>query len=189
MHRKGLICLLLLVVLTGCGRAPVDEAPPAALKPPMPGGVRGTGWHIPWQEPDPKRPGGPPHTVFIADASDGEMTDPADNLTLYLNDVRAKLFRAGKHAADLYARHIVTDRSSRIVHATGNVRIVSLTDPPDLELKADRMTWDTRTSRIMAEGNASAVQKYRDGRPPNTTFAPRILLDTATGDIKTMQSL
>lgn len=186
MGRVRYAVTLSVLLLVGCGRLPAPMAGGAQtvnVKTPLPGGVRGRGWHIPWREADPTHPKGPQRTVFVADAEEGEMTDPGDHLTLHLNGVRARLFRAGRPAADLIAQHVVTDRQSRIVHASGSVKIVSLANPPDTQITADRMTWDTRTSQVKAEGNARALHTYRDGRPPDDTLAPRIDFDTATGRI------
>lgn len=131
----------------------------------IPGRVTVEGVHIPFRMRDPKHPNGPPIPVLIADARTGTIENQSDNPAGSLNDVRAKLYRAGEPAANLIAPHMTANLKEKIIIATGGVTLTSLTDPPDTVITADRMTWDTRTSKIVATGHVHAKGRTKDGTP------------------------
>ncbi len=136
----------------------------------LPGQVSGTGWHIPWRVRDPKHPDGPPIPVLIADASTGTVTNENDNPTVVLQAARAQLFREGVHAADIEAARISADQRHRVVKGAGGCTVRSAGAPPDdpsayTVLTADTVSWDTRTNKIVAVGNA-----HVSGRRHRTDF-------------------
>ncbi len=184
----------LVLAVAGCGKAPTARVEAArdggtgdsgqSAPAPLPGGITGTNWHIPWRTADPKHPHAKPVTVLIADAKSGTMTSKANNLVLRLGGVRAQLFSERRHVADLQAARVETDRRSRIVVATRDVRLVSLTNPPDAVLTSDRMTWDTHTKILVATGNAHFVRR-QPGKPLLDDQEPVIKYNIETGDIDT----
>jgi len=186
-----LLCGYIAVTLFGCGksneaqeRRREEEAQKSAESTQnRPGSMTGTNWHIPWKAPDPKHPNGPLITVMIADAETGNLSVQDSNIHLRLDGVHAQLFRNARLAAKVQASEVNTDKHSRIIVGTGGVKVVSITDPPDTVITADRMTWDTRSSKVIAEGNAHAIQYRSQGTLPNETFGDRILFDTETGKL------
>ncbi|HZT43103.1 MAG TPA: hypothetical protein VFA07_13120 [Chthonomonadaceae bacterium] len=123
----------------------------------LPGKITGTGFHIPITRRDPKNPNGPPIPILTADAQSGTLQNEGDNPATFLEGVRARLFRNGKPAADLFAPQMTYDRSKKTVIATGGVKLVSLPTPSQTTVTADQMTWDTSTSHIVAVGHAFAT--------------------------------
>jgi hypothetical protein len=175
----GALALLILLAGAGCGKPKqsAEETPDRKKRElELPGQVSGKGWHIPWRMRDPKHPNGPPIPVLIADAKSGVLTNDEENPTVLLRDVRARLFRNGKHTADIAAPEVTADQKERLVIGRGGVTFVSLTNPPDTVVTADKITWDTRQSKVFAEGNARVTRRHKDGQT-DTTIGNRITFD------------
>lgn len=184
--KKVLPCALLLL-LAGCAgpydleeqaqKLKVKAATTTHQDSELPGQIKGTGWRMRWNTRDPHNINGPTLPVLDAVAQAGHMTDRDDNVYAVLDDVRAQLFREGKPAADITAPRITANRRDRIMIGIGGVRVNSLTDPPDTVITADKITWDTRTGKIVAVGNAQVTQNQENGIV-NTHRGGRITFDT-----------
>jgi hypothetical protein len=165
----------------------------------VPGGITGTGWHIPWRAKDPKHPNGPPVIVLIADARNGAMDSQDDDVYVRLWHVHAQLFRDRKPSATVDAAEMTTDQHSKVVIGTGGVTIHSLPGaakpphpqdakgenwlPPNTTITADKMTWDTQTSKLIAIGHAHATQLAPGSHIPTETSGERLKFDMETGDL------
>jgi hypothetical protein len=193
---------LLVWLAVGCGtphpahvKPKTDQSADASAN--LPGGITGTGWHIPWRTVDPKHPHGPPITVLIADAQNGSMASQDDDITVRLWQVHAQLFRDNRPAAIVDAAEITTDRRTKVVIGAGGVTIRSLPGaaktardhknangfPPNTTLTADKMTWDTQTSKLIALGHVHAIQRLPGNRLPTETTGERMEYNMETGDL------
>jgi lipopolysaccharide assembly outer membrane protein LptD (OstA) len=141
------------------------------------GKVNGRGWYLPWYKRDPKKPNGPPIPVILAEAETGEITRRSDNPEIVMHVVRAKLFQKGVHAANIQAATVHADQQAEKIVATGRCRVVSLTNPADTVLTADKITWDTRNTNVIAEGHARVAKRPRDGGVPITQEGGKIVYD------------
>lgn len=139
------------------------------------GEISGTNWHIPWMIHDAKGRAVP---ALIADARQGEMNNLDDSYTMRLHGVRAKLYQEGVHAADIQAAQVDANSDDHIIIGTGGVQVVSLTNPPDTVVTADKITWDPRSFKMVAVGHAKVVQRPRNGGVPITQTGGRITFDT-----------
>ncbi len=139
------------------------------------GEITGTNWHIPWSIRDAKGRAVP---ALIADAREGEMNNLDDSYTMRLRGVQAKLFQEGVHAADIQAVQVDANSDDHLIIGTGGVRVTSLTNPPDTVVTADKITWDPRSSKMVAVGHAKVMQRPRDGGLPITQTGGRITFDT-----------
>ena len=154
----------------------------------LPGAVRGTGWHIPWYAPDPKNPKAGLQRVLIADAREGAMGSKKDVLTIQLQDVNATLYHADKPSATVEAPHVTANQRERVIIATGGVTIHAVFDPmadnpakakpADTTITADKVTWDSHTTRVVCTGNAHLVK--RGGSLPIDSVSDIIVYDTET---------
>jgi hypothetical protein len=181
---KWLICLSVSLLLVGCGKpktvAKTEEKEPEPIEE-LKGAVVGKRWHLPWTVRNPKDPNGKPIRVMIADATVGAMKNDDGNIRVQLHDVKAQLFRDGKSAAYVEAKRISANRKESTVVGTGNVIIHSLSDPPDTVIKADKMRWNTKTSIIVAVGNAYLTRRLPDGKLA-TSRSDRVTFDTKLKD-------
>jgi hypothetical protein len=185
-RRIALLLCLVVVFFTGCGKPRTTAKPKEAEKEAVPieqlkGAVTGTKWHLPWSVRNPKDPNGKPVRVMLADAELGAMKNDDGNMRVHLQQVKARLFRDGKPAAYVEARQISANRKERIIVGTGNVIVHSLSDPPDTVIKADKMRWDTRTSIIVAIGNAFLTRRLPDGKLA-TSRSDQVTFDTKLKD-------
>lgn len=139
------------------------------------GEISGTNWHIPWTIRDAK---GKAIPALIADARQGEMNNLDESYTMRLRGVRAKLFQAGVHAADIVAAQVDANSDDHLIVGTGGVRVTSLTNPPDTVITADKLTWDPRSYKMVAVGHARITQRPRNGGVPITQTGGRITFDT-----------
>jgi len=171
---RGIACslaLALLLVGVGCGGARVKAAKKpeptgaAETQPSLPGGITGQEWHILWSTRNPTQPNGKPLPVVDAHARTGELMDRAEGDTILLHDVHARLYRNGKPAAIIDAPQVTANQRDRILVGTGGVTLISLADPPDTTVKANKITWNTRTDEIVGVGNTHIVRRLRDGTP------------------------
>ena len=107
------------------------------------------------------------------------MGSKKDVLTIQLQDVNATLYYADKPSATIEAPHVTANQRDRIVIATGGVTIHSVLDldatnpakakPADTTVTADKMVWDSHTTRVVCTGNAHLVSKKPE-RSPLTAF-------------------
>lgn len=139
------------------------------------GEITGTNWHIPWMINDSK---GHPVPALVADARKGEMNNLDDSYTMRLHIVQAKLYQDGVHAADIQAKQVDANSKENLIIGTGSVRVTSLTNPPDTVVNADKITWDPRTSVMVAVGHALVTQRPHNGGVPITQTGGRITFDT-----------
>ncbi len=141
------------------------------------GKLNGRGWYLPWYKRDPKHPNGPPMPVLLAEAETGEIVKRSDNPAVVMHHVHAKLFQKGVHAANIVANKVRADEQAEKVFAIGNCKVTSLLNPSDTVLTADRITWDTANSRLVAEGHAHVERKPRNGGVPMSQDGGRIVFD------------
>lgn len=180
----------LLLFLVGCGTPPKEqqakldkpkqEEPEVEKIEDLKGAVTGKGWHIPWKERDPNNPK-KALPVMIADADTGAMKNDDGNVRIQLHRVKARLFREGKPTAYVEAQQISANRKDKVVVGMGNVIVNSLSDPPDTVIKADKMKWDTRSSVIVAIGNARVTRRMPNGQLA-TSLSDRVTFDTKLKD-------
>jgi hypothetical protein len=182
---------LLSVAVAGCLAPPKSgvgpHVSPAAQKkaasaptePQLPGKVSGKGWQIRWRRRNPKSPAGAPIPVLFADAKSGALVNDTDTGTARLQQVHARIFQDGKLSADVEAAQVTANQRDGIILGTGGVTIHSMTDPPDTVITSDRMTWDTHTNKLIAEGNANVRHRALDGTV-STSSGGRVIYDTAT---------
>lgn len=176
-----------LITIAGCGKSPSRQTAAKmkakdakeGARTPLPVSVAGTDWHIPWRVPDPKNPNGPTVPVFIADARQGTIENEDNETTVLLKEVQARLYRDGVHTANIVAPQMTANESERVVVGSGGCTITSLTDPPDTIIKADTITWDTHTSKIVAEGEPTITSRLKNGTPVTNAGAQRIIVDTS----------
>lgn len=143
----------------------------------MVGKLQGRGWYLPWYKRDPNNPKGKPIPVLIAEAETGEITKHGENPEIVMHRVHARLFQKGVHAANIEAATVRADQQAEKVVATGACRVVSLINPADTVLTADRITWYTANTRFVAEGHALVVRRPRDGGIPITQEGGTIVYD------------
>ena len=189
LRKRHLFCVLLLF-LVGCGTPPKQEQakqdkpkqeePEVEKIEDLKGAVTGKGWHIPWKERDPNNPK-KALPVMIADADTGAMKNDDGNMRIQLHRVKARLFREGKPTAYVEAQQISANRKDKVVVGMGNVIVNSLSDPPDTVIKADKMKWDTRSSVIVAIGNARVTRRMPNGQLA-TSLSDRVTFDTKLKD-------
>lgn len=145
------------------------------------GKVTGKNWHIPWSIHDAK---GRTVPALVADAREGEMDNLQDGYTMRLHIVQAQLFQEGVHAADIQADQVEANSNEHKIIGTGNVRVYSLTNPPDTVITADKITWDPHSSTMEAVGHAHVTQRPHNGGPPISQTGGRITFDTKFQKIK-----
>lgn len=193
-YRTAMLLAVCVLVLTGCGTPKTSAKASKAdtkqnkttaqiVKEELPNAVTGKGWHLPWYTRDPNNPERQ-IPVFQADAQTGALTGNTDNITAQLHKVNVVLYRDGKPAATAQAPRLTANRRDKIIVGTGGVRIVSLTDPPDTVITADKIRWDTRTSHIVATGSAHAKGKMKNGLPVDVS-GNHITYDIARDEIET----
>jgi hypothetical protein len=162
------VALAVSLLWSGCGKKPtqVAEKPKTEKKAQdeLPGRVRGKGWRIFWRAND-QNPNAKPLPVLIADAEQGELINEDEVPSMRLKEVKAKLFREGAHAANVEAAQIDADRQNRKVVGTGGVVLRSLVNPPNTVVRAETLTWDTKTDQFIAEGDASVSRPAYRGAP------------------------
>ena len=141
------------------------------------GKVNGRGWYLPWYKRDPKRMDGPLIPVLLAEAETGEITRHTDNPEIVMHHVQAKLFQKGIHAANIRAGTVRADQQAEKVFATGGCRVVSLVNPADTVLTADKITWESANSRFVAEGHARVARRPRNGGAAITQEGGKIVYD------------
>ena len=175
--------VLLLAFLPGCrkggsagrngtnsGSAETRVTPAQSLE----GEITGTNWHIPWTV---RNDEGKAVPALVADAREGRMRSFEDSYVMQLNGVRAKLFQDGVHAADIEAGQIDANSDDHLLVGTGGVRVVSLTDPPDTVVTADKIVWDPHSHLMTALGHARVAQRPKDGGTPITQTGAKIKFD------------
>ena len=190
-HSKILLILfsaLLIPSLGGCGK---PKPPPekkltraeqeAKVHKEIPGSITGNGWHIHWFSRDPKIEDGASKPVLVADADQGEITNP-DNPTIVLHTVTARIFRNGAPTCIVTAPLVKANQRDRTLFAYGGVTLTSLPDPPDTVITADSMIWDTHTSILKAIGHAHA-RTIVAGKP-GTMSGDRLIYDDKTKEVK-----
>ncbi len=189
----GILCAL---AVNGCGipgTATATRRPSAAVPSKksenapaqLPGALTGTGWHIPLYVRDPKNPSGPLLPVMITDADTGAMTT-ADNhgeteVKAQLHGVKAHLFHDGKPSAEISAPHVTTNQRTRVLVATGGVTIRSVNQKTDVTITADKVVWDTHTTKVVATGSPHIFEKKNGVLEKDTTIAHRVIYYTDTG--------
>ena len=141
------------------------------------GKVNGRGWYLPWYTRDPKNPNGPPIHVLSAEAVSGEITNREGKPVVVLHRVNAKLYQKGVHAANVRAGKVRASQIDNMVFGTGGCRVVSLLNPADTVLTADRITWDTRNTLFIAEGHAHVERTPRNGGLPIVQEGGKIVYD------------
>jgi hypothetical protein len=175
-------------MLCGCGKshaAPNRKPTKAELalkaKKEIPGEITGNGWHIRWlsRAQTGKRD---LETVALADAARGAINDPA-NPTITLYDVVAKVYRNGEQTGTINAPVMTANQTDKVLHATGGVRLTSITDPPDTVVTGDSMRWDTSRNKLVVTGNARAIV-VKPGEKPNTTVGDRLVFDTKLKELR-----
>ncbi len=170
-YSSGIVLLLLGIVwlTSGCAsnskpiqpkKKPVDAEEAKAARP---GAITGKGWKIRWRKRDPNHPAGSPIPVLYAESNTGSMADEDDNVVIQLNDVHARLFQDGRQSAIIYADQMDADQHDKVIIGTGRVKVKSITSPPDTVVTADKITWDTDSHKIVAEGNARVVRHPKIG--------------------------
>jgi lipopolysaccharide assembly outer membrane protein LptD (OstA) len=151
----------------------------------LPGTVRGKGWKIRWMTQDPKdRQKQVP--LLIAKSETGELFYQGNIPNLRMKQVQAQLFQDGIMSATLEAGALEANRKSRRLIATKGVRVNNLIAPNVLKVTADKITWDTKTHSALAEGSAHLERPATTKTPKITSQAPKIWLDTKTGDMRIM---
>jgi hypothetical protein len=152
----------------------------------LPGKIKGQGWHIPWYMRDPKHPNGPPVPVLIADADTGEIVNHNGNPAIVMWKVRARLFREGAYAADVVAAKITANQRDQILVGTGGCKVTSPLENAETVVTADKITWNTKASKIVAVGHAHVVRRPRNSsrdNPPITQEGGKITYDLARGEV------
>jgi hypothetical protein len=186
------------IAMQGCAAHPVDapaaaqlarvaqstpaaQAGAAAAKHPLEliGKVKGSRWHVPWYTRDPKHPNGPPIPVLIAEAATGEIARRNGSPEIVMRKVHARIFQKGVHAADLDAGKVRANQQEKRVFASGGCKVVSVLNPADTVVTADRITWDAANAQFVAEGHAHVVRTPRDGGLPISQEGGRIIYDLA----------
>lgn len=188
----SLLCIGSLLALAGCKgtppKQPAKQPNEGADTNSGPGTVRGNGWHIRWTTRDPnnaKRV----IPLLEADAENGSIFYDEDDVpTMHLTGVKAKLFRNADHVANLQAGKLEANREAHTVLASEGVRLVSLRQGREVAVTADHMQWNTDDSTITAEGNAKVERNDHNQRPNSSAEAPRILLNTKTGEYELLAS-
>lgn len=155
----------------GCAQAPAghgaqaasnhaaaDQRRPATL----PMKVTGTGWHIPWRSPDPRHPKSPPERILTADADSGEVVHRSDGILL-LRSVRVLLYHQGQPALALTAQRLAAAERDRTIDAYGAVQLSSVPAPAANRIEADRVTWNTSSSNVLAFGHVTLWHRSRNG--------------------------
>jgi hypothetical protein len=179
----ALPAILLLLATGGCaGKKPPVKASDAtqAKKPAkaeLPGQLTGKGWHISWLTRDPKNPNGPQIPVLSADADRGEIMNTATP-ALRLWNVHARMFHNGIQSANITAPQVTASQGDWIFIGTGGVTVESLTDPPDTVITGDKVTWNMKIKRLLAEGHARLTHRAPDGKV-SMAEGNRITFDTA----------
>lgn len=149
----------------------------------LPGEVNGKGWRIRWKERDPDHPDDRSRPLLDADAENGKLLDQGKDDLMLLENVKAKLYRDGKLSARIEAPEMTAQRNQRVVTGMGGVTLTSLTDPPDTIVTADKMAWDTRTSKIVATGNVYLTRTPPKGAATTQTLS-RLTFDTRLKDFE-----
>ncbi len=169
-----LMFLILATTVSGCksnSNIPIQKKKPlnaAEARAARPGAITGKGWSIKWRERNPENPSGPAMPVLYADSKTGIMEDRNDNVVLQLNTVHARLYQNGTYSATVIADQVDANQHNKIVIGTGHVKVNSVTNPPDTQITADMITWDTNSRKIVAEGNTRVVRQPKNGSPAFT---------------------
>jgi hypothetical protein len=186
-------------IFSSAPSAPVQAAPPHKQPPPgkpaksakasntakpnykhpleLVGKVQGSGWYLPWYKRDPRNPNGKRIPVLIAQAKTGEIVRRNNEPEIVMYTVHAKLFQKGVHAADLDAGKIRANQRDERIFGSGGCKVVSLLNPADTVLTADKITWDARKSLFTADGNAHIVRQPKNGGVPVSQEGGRIVFD------------
>ena len=139
--------------------------------------VQGSGWYLPWYKRDPKNPNGKGIPVLIAQAKTGEIVRRNNSPEILMFTVHAKLFQKGIHAADLDAGKIRANQRDERIFGSGGCKVVSLLNPADTVLTADRIVWDAKKSLFTADGNAHIVRQPKNGGVPVSQEGNTIVFD------------
>lgn len=95
-----------------------------------------------------------------------------------LQKTRGILYRNGRPAARFTAPQVEAYRDQNRVTALGGVVVTSI-DPPDVTLKADRITWYVDRDTIVAQGSCRMALRPRDASQPAAEGrAEQITIDT-----------
>ncbi len=171
-----------LLMLISCkGSPPKQVAKQQGRDNEGPGTIRGKGWHIRWTTRDPKN-STRALPLLDAEAEQGEMYYDDNVPTMRLKTVRAKLFRDGVHIANLRAGNLEASNEVHIVTGSQGVSLTSLEPTRKIMITADHMEWNIDNNNIVAEGNAKVERLALTNQPRGTAEAPRILLNTKTGE-------
>ena len=163
-HRSLLPTFALLLPFAGCspkstvtGAESAKKKKSAKIVATVPGAIEGENWRIAWRSRNPKSPNkwAPPLLTGIAES--GEVGGDEKNPTLSLQNFRAKLFTEGKLTANILAPQVDADQTGKEVLATGGVTVIS--PKTGTVTKADRVTWDIDSGKIIGEGNVSSFRK------------------------------
>lgn len=188
----GIVAAVLCVGVSvglGCNSPKRRAAKPtqkekAAPESDLPGKVTGKGWHIRWRTPNLKNPKAEPWRVMEANARRGALADENRNATVRLAQVLARLYREGIPAAVMKADQVMANQTERIVVATGNVYFQSLPSPSETVVRADKITWDTRTNELVAVGNTYLNHQPRKRGLPLVQSGGRVTFDTKLDEFK-----
>ena len=182
------LCIIVTALGYCAGPAHASHAPPARVDrakefPPhkhpleLIGKVNGRRWYLPWYIRNLRDLNGPPIPVLIANAESGEVTRHGENPEIVMHRVSARLFQKGVPAANVRAGKVRANQQTNRVFASGGCTIVSLINPADTVLTADRITWDTRNTLFIAEGHAHVARKPHNGGPAMTQDGGKIVYD------------
>jgi len=176
-----LACLLLVWAAAGCRTLsfPANAArDPKDPKAGLPQGVTGAGWHIVWHAVNPLRRAAAPWTVLDATARSGQMSDEENDDRVTLEKVTAVLYRHGKPAAIVTAPEITASQNGHSVLATGGATLPSVADPPDVVVTGQNLRWDSKSSSVVATGNAKVVRRPRPHVTPFVQTGEHVTFDT-----------
>ncbi len=183
----NIVVLGFLVLVSGCGKPKMQvvEKPKMQAKElrELKGAITGAGWHIPWSVRDPKHPNGKPIKVLIADAEQGALKNDDGNIRMGLENARVKLFQDGAPTANINAKILSANRDDNVVIGTGGVVVNSLQKPPNTVITAEKMVWDTATTKVIAVGNAQVKHRLKNGTLA-TSSGGRVTLDIRTEEIE-----
>lgn len=166
--------------IAGSGPRHGQTAPPRKRGADLPGSVTGKGLHVVWY--DRQSASGPLVTSMVADARAGSLTRSAGGGDSRLSDARAVLYRHGRPEATIQAPVLFADERSPTVTGTGGVTVVSIADPRDTTLHADRVVWDRRTGILTATGHAVVIRRV-PGKPPQTAAGAVIVYNISSRHI------
>ena len=77
--------------------------------------------------------------------------------TVVLRDVKAVLYAKGKAVAELTAPDVDIDNNTRMIKATGGVKVVSTSR--NTTISADTIIWKSRENKLIGHGNVLMLRK------------------------------